>query len=136
MPALCLHLQLYFLWMDTQVPGVLQCDNGSEFKASVEQLCELFGVKIVHGSVGNPQAQGAVERCNRTLKNKLSALLMACPTVGWSFQVSKAAGISLLGRVAMKARVTRVGSSQTWYNMVTDQGEVGRAVGCRQYPPS
>ena len=76
--------------MDTQVPAIVQCDNGSEFKAAVQQLCELFGVKIVNSSVGNPQAQGCVERCNRTLKGKISALLMACPTVGWSFQVGTA----------------------------------------------
>lgn len=87
---LCMHpLQLYFLWTDTQVPGVLQTDNGSEFIASrVKELCEAYGVEMRHGAVGNPQAQGAVERHNQILKNKISAALLEAPKVNWSFQAS------------------------------------------------
>lgn len=51
-------LQIYFLWMDTMVPSKLQTDNGSEFaNAILNELCDLFGVQFIHGSVGHPQSQ-------------------------------------------------------------------------------
>ncbi len=68
--------------MDTQPPARLQSDNGKEFTANiVENLCKAYGVDIVHGAIGNPQAQGCVERCNQTFKNKLRAMLMLEPTI-------------------------------------------------------
>lgn len=95
--------QLYFLWTDTQVPAVLQTDNGSEFIATiVKELCEAFGVETRHGAVGNPQAQGAVERHNQILKNKISAALLEAPKINWSFQASGTAGLRMADRCATR----------------------------------
>ena len=61
---------VYFILSDTQRPAILQTDNGSEFiAAALENLCKAYNVRLVHGSVGNPQSQGAVERCNRSIKS-------------------------------------------------------------------
>lgn len=84
-------MQIYNLWLDTLTPTVLQCDNGSEFGAALQQLCDLFGVKLIHGSVGHPQSQGATERTNQTFKDVVSGQLILAPTVNWSFQVGWAA---------------------------------------------
>ena len=75
-------MQVYFIWMDTQAPARLQSDNGTEFcNWILDLLCAQFGVHHICGAVGHPQSQGAVERCNGTIKNKIRALLMTLPTV-------------------------------------------------------
>lgn len=74
--------QLYFIWMNTQAPAVLQTDNGLEFCAStVQALCDLFGVHHITSSVGHPESQGATERDNRELKDYIRALLLQMPTI-------------------------------------------------------
>ena len=82
------YVQLYRLWVTYPRPATLQCDNGGEFKAAVASAADLFGIRIVNSSVGNPQAQGAVERTNRSFKDMVRALLLECPTVYWSFQLT------------------------------------------------
>ncbi len=81
----CVHhtvcLQVYFLWDDTVVPAVLQSDNGTEFCAAImKELCAMYGVQHVQGSVGHPQSQGAVERANKIVKDKIRAELMRADT--------------------------------------------------------
>ena len=78
LPAL---LQVYFLWENNVVPSVLQSDNGTEFCAVImKQLCEMFGVQHIRGSVGHPQSQGAVERANKIVKDKIRGELLKAPT--------------------------------------------------------
>lgn len=75
-------LQIYFLWMDTMVPGKLQTDNGSEFaNAILNELCDLFGVEFIHGSVGHPQSQArtAPRQCSvPTVASHASRTLPCC----------------------------------------------------------
>eukprot|EP00887_Chlorella_sp_A99_P005844 scaffold1.g5844.t1 len=79
---------MYMLWMDTQRPARFQTDNGTEFcNDLLEALCSLCGVKHITSSVGNPQSQGATERLNRTLKDRLRALLIDAPTHSWPYQL-------------------------------------------------
>lgn len=53
-------------------PGILQSDNGKEFKNSlVSQFCSENGIKIIHGRPRHPQSQGKVERLNQTLARSL-----------------------------------------------------------------
>lgn len=68
--------------MDTQTPGRLQTDHGTEFcNVIVSKLCELFGVRHITGRVGHPASQGKVERLNGFIKGKLRSLLLEQPTV-------------------------------------------------------
>ena len=46
------------LYREFGPPRVLQCDNGGEFKKSVESLCKNLEVKILRGSPYHPQSQG------------------------------------------------------------------------------
>ena len=104
----CCHVsQLYSLWATTPRPAVLQCDNGSEFKAQVAQVADLFGIRIINSSVGNPQAQGAVERTNRSFKDMVRALLLKCPTIHWSFQASLHGGAPALAWAQASSRTTQ-----------------------------
>ncbi|KAI7844051.1 hypothetical protein COHA_002391 [Chlorella ohadii] len=82
-------IEILGIWMDTQRPARLQSDSGTEFCAAVmNKLCDLYRVQFVHGSVGRPQSQGAVERANQTIKKTISALVLALPTVGsWAVRV-------------------------------------------------
>ena len=49
-------------------------DNGSEFLGDFEKMASDLGIKLVHTSVYHPQANGAVERYNQTLKRGLQRL--------------------------------------------------------------
>ena len=41
-------------------PAILRCDNGSEFKGEVIQVCEEFDVKMIRGRSYHPKTQGKV----------------------------------------------------------------------------
>ena len=49
-------------------------DNGSEFLGDFEKTASDLGIKLVHTSVYHLQANGAVERYNKTLKRGLTRL--------------------------------------------------------------
>jgi hypothetical protein len=51
-----------------------RCDNGTEFKGGVAQICKELGIRMIRGRAYHPQTQGTVERANRTFKRRLSAL--------------------------------------------------------------
>ncbi|XP_048236369.1 uncharacterized protein LOC124117280 [Haliotis rufescens] len=67
--ALELH-KIYFEygWAN---PRILQCDQGSEFKGAVNQLCIEMGTKIVRSRAHHPQSQGKSERSHRDWKSHL-----------------------------------------------------------------
>ena len=49
------------------------CDNGTEFAGDFEVMAKDLGLKVVHTAAYHPQANGAVERFNQTLKKGLAA---------------------------------------------------------------
>ena len=76
-------LQVYLLWENSMPPSILQSDNGTEFcNGILNKLCEMFGIKHICGSVGHPQSQGAVERANKVVKDKLRAEIMRAELAG------------------------------------------------------
>ena len=53
-------------------PEIIHTDNGGEFISNEFKLfCLENGIKIIHGSFHHPQSQGAVERYNRNIIDKL-----------------------------------------------------------------
>jgi len=91
-------LQVNLLWINTQVPAVLQSDNGVEFCADImEALCSLYDVHHITSSIGHPQSQGATERCNREIKDYIRSLLMQMPTIRWEGCTAWKAGAASLG---------------------------------------
>lgn len=53
---------------------VRYCDNGTEFKGAVQDLCDRLGIKIIRGRAYHPQSQGSVEHSNGVFKARLRAV--------------------------------------------------------------
>jgi hypothetical protein len=51
-----------------------RCDNRTEFKGEVAQLCKELSIRIIRGRPYHPQTQGTLERANCTFKRRLGAL--------------------------------------------------------------
>ena len=53
-------------------PTDIFCDRGTQFTSTLwKQLCDFLGCRLHHSTAYHPQAQGTVERVNRTLKTAL-----------------------------------------------------------------
>lgn len=63
--------------------SIRRCDNGTELKAEVLNLCALYEIKVVNGRLYHPQSQGTVEAANRTFKNRLAAVQAIEGTRDW-----------------------------------------------------
>jgi transposase InsO family protein len=65
-------------------PKVIQADNGSEFiSEEFKELCDRKGIKIIHSKPYTPSTQGAIERFNKTLKEKLHWYKLQYATTKW-----------------------------------------------------
>ena len=64
-------LGIEFFFETMGKPDFLQADN--EFKnEGVQSLCDRHDIKLIHSTPYNPQANGQVERTNRTIKSILN----------------------------------------------------------------
>jgi transposase InsO family protein len=54
-----------------QQPSIVQTDNGGEFSSSFDKLLLAEHITHMRSKPGHPQTNGAVERLNRTLSDKL-----------------------------------------------------------------
>ncbi len=59
------------LYAEWGKPRIIQCDQGTEFRGSFEELAKEMGIKIVRSSPYYPQSQGKCERSHQTWKAKL-----------------------------------------------------------------
>ena len=67
-------------------PKILQSDNGGEFKNDLMNKYLLsINVKQVYSKSYTPTTQGAVERCNRTIKGMIFRYLTSNNTNNWVF---------------------------------------------------
>ena len=67
--AIATYLQHIFYAGD--IPKVIQCDNGSEFKGEVLEILKHFGVKRNEIPTYSPQTNGFVENKNKLIKDML-----------------------------------------------------------------
>ena len=59
------------LFANEGTPGILQCDNGTEFKAAtVSAYLDAMQVEVRHGRARHPQTQGQIERYVRPPKGR------------------------------------------------------------------
>eukprot|EP01119_Soliformovum_irregulare_P008001 TRINITY_DN2072_c0_g1_i11.p1 TRINITY_DN2072_c0_g1~~TRINITY_DN2072_c0_g1_i11.p1 ORF type:complete len:299 (-),score=58.39 TRINITY_DN2072_c0_g1_i11:14-910(-) len=67
---------------------IYHSDNGGEFKNEVmETYVEgKLKKKLVHGRARHPQSQGAVERVNRTLKDRMGAMITEHDDWEWTLE--------------------------------------------------
>ena len=49
-------------------PKILQCDNRTEFKRKLLELCRKVMVEVVNRALYNLSTQGLVESANKTFK--------------------------------------------------------------------
>lgn len=54
-------------------PAILQCDNRTEFKGALVELCNKVKVRVINGALYKPLTQGSVESANSTFKRRLKA---------------------------------------------------------------
>jgi hypothetical protein len=50
------------------VPGILQCDNGTEFKRACDRLVKHHCIPVVHSKTQTPQTNGLIEQANGVVK--------------------------------------------------------------------
>ncbi len=62
------------------VPAKLTSDNGSEFRSDFTHMVQRLGIEHVHTSANHPNANGAVEWVNQTIKRMLTAHYNEHPT--------------------------------------------------------
>lgn len=61
-------------WIHEYVGLVRQCDNGTEFKGAVLELCARHGIEVRNSSSYHPQTNGSVEAANKIFKRQLRSL--------------------------------------------------------------
>jgi hypothetical protein len=71
-------------WSFSGKPDILQSDNGPEFAAGeVKDFCREWGVRKCHSRPYTPQTNGAVERANRDVQERLARWLTRNPGKTW-----------------------------------------------------
>lgn len=56
------------------VPYVIHSDQGAQYESQLfSEMCKLFGIKKTRTTPYNPQSDGMVEKCNKTLASMLHA---------------------------------------------------------------
>jgi hypothetical protein len=69
-------------------PQILTSDNASNFVAQLSnELYKRVGIKIIHSSPLHPQANGTVERANRSLKHMLHSVVKSDKPRSWHLQL-------------------------------------------------
>jgi transposase InsO family protein len=63
------------IFQSERVPDIIQSDNGKEFLGETIDLCDRYGVKQVHSLPYKPMTNGAIERLNKTMKEKMKAYM-------------------------------------------------------------
>ena len=53
-------------------PGIIQCDQGCEFKGEVDKLLEKRGIRVIRSRPYHPQSQGKCERSHRDVRRKIA----------------------------------------------------------------
>ena len=76
--------QLQQWWVANGKPNILQSDNGMEFAAGdMKDMCRRWGVRKRHSRPYKPSTNGAVERANRDIEERLSVWVAARPGRHW-----------------------------------------------------
>ena len=65
------------------IPGILQCDNGTEFKGACDQLVKHHGIPVVHSKPRTPQTNGLIEQANGVLKSIILAWMTEMVSTEW-----------------------------------------------------
>ena len=84
-------------------PSIVVTDNGTEFQGEFARTLKQYSIQHMHTSAYHPQANGLVERMNRTLSHSLSRLV-DMHTMNWDLYLPTA----LMGYRASRHETTRL----------------------------
>ena len=65
------------------IPGILQCDNGPEFKGACDCLVKHHGIPVFHSKPRNLQTNGLIAQANGVLKCKILAWMTIMESIEW-----------------------------------------------------
>jgi len=51
-----------YIIFEHDVPKIIQCDNGKEFKVAEKTMCRKYGIHMIHPSPYHPNAKGSARR--------------------------------------------------------------------------
>ena len=64
--------------MNNKIPKEFLSDNGAEFKNKyINDFCNMYNIKFIHGSPYSPHSQSIIERFNYTIKKYLAKEFLA-----------------------------------------------------------
>lgn len=66
------------------IPGILQCDNGREFKGAVLLFLKKHNIKLINGRSRKPRTRGLVEQANAVVKDKIAKWQAVNGTGDWA----------------------------------------------------
>lgn len=91
------------------IPGILQCDNGQEFKGALLLFLKKHNIKLINGCPKTPQIQGLVEQANAVIKDKIAkwqavngngdwadSLMEICDSINNQIHKFPSAGVTLM----------------------------------------
>ena len=89
------------------VPWGIRVDKGKEFRGFMEGYCRDMGIRVLTVYAAHPQANGVVERYNRTIRSGLRKLAHEFPGQSWTeYLTAVLAGLRFLP--------TRLGLPPAW----------------------
>lgn len=107
--AQCVEVAFQDLIFKYGAPKFLQTDNGTEFKNTcINDLCNQYNIRMIHGRPRHPQSQGIVERLNQTISRYLQKNLYD-ETTG---QVRNKRWIDILSRLVYQYNISIHSSHQ------------------------
>jgi len=65
------------------IPGIHQCDNGTEFKGACDRLVKLHGIPVVHSKPRTPQTNSLIEQAIGAPKSKILKWMMEMQSTEW-----------------------------------------------------
>lgn len=66
------------------VPGILQCDNGRDFKVALLLFLKKHNIKLINGRPRTPPTQRLVEQANSVVKDKIAKWQAVNCTGNWA----------------------------------------------------
>ena len=70
--------RIFEFCMNNKIPKEFLSDNGAEFKNKfINDFCNMYNIKFLHGSPYSPHSQGIIERFNYTIKKDVSKEFLA-----------------------------------------------------------
>ena len=66
------------------IPGILQCDNGREFKGALLVFLKKHNIKLINDRPQTLQTQRLVEQANAVVKNKIAKWQAINGTGNWT----------------------------------------------------